>query len=235
MAGEVDRAEGGLVTLHGSLVHHLRVNALARGQPLTEQGVGFTFGCLLSVATDRGSGGHRLDAAAVGAVALAGVSVDLDDQVAKLGTGAGRATVDLAVQPDAPADAGADREQQGVTGSARGTVERLGEHREVSVVVDRDRQMHAFGDHFADRQILQVEVHGADRVTGLVVQGCGDSDTDRLRIGTGFVGLVDLGRKQVHDPFLRITFGRHFFFPKGFGPPIDNTDGKLRTTQISPD
>ncbi len=63
-----------------------------------------------ALAAERRARGQRLDAAVVGAVALAGRAVGLDHDVAELGPGPGRAAVDLAVEDQPAADPGPDRQ-----------------------------------------------------------------------------------------------------------------------------
>ena len=66
---------------------------------------------------ERGARGERLDAAVIGAVALAAGAVLVDHHVAELGAGAGRAAVELAVEHQPAADPGADRQQDEVAAS----------------------------------------------------------------------------------------------------------------------
>ena len=119
--------------------------------------------------------------------------------------------------------------------SPGGAVKRLGQHRKVAVVVDRDRKSDPFADQITDWQILEVEIHSADRMSGLVIQGCRDADSHRRGRRMCRMGFADLLCEQVHDLLLRITFGRDLFLPEGFRPPIDNADGKLCPAKISPD
>ena len=129
----------------------------------------------LPLAPERRAGGQRLDAAAAGAVALAGRAVGLDHGVAELGAGAGRAAVDLAVEDQAAADPGADRQHHRVVGAAGGAVEVLGQGGDVGVVVDEDGQADPLADQVADRQVVERQVDGRDgdpRARGRSSPGC---------------------------------------------------------------
>ena len=162
-------ADRGRVARQGGLGDRLPVDLLAVGEHPTERRAGLTLGGVATLAPDRGPGGVGLDAAVAGAVALAGQAVHLDHDVAELGAGTGRAAVDLAVEDQAAADSGPDRQHHRVVGAAGGAVEVLGEGGDVGVVVDEDRQPGPFADQLADRQVVDREVDRGDRNTTVVV------------------------------------------------------------------
>ena len=161
------------------LGHGLAVDLLAVGEQRAEGGVGLALGGRAALAAERRARGERLDAAAAGAVALAGRAVDLDHHVAELGAGAGGAAVDLAAEDQAAADPGADRQHHRVFGAARGAVEMLGEGGDVGVVVDEDRQAGALADEVADRQVVDRQVDRGDRDAAVVVDRRRDAEADR--------------------------------------------------------
>ena len=70
-----------------------------------------------ALAAERGAGGERLQAAAVRAVARARRPVGVDDHVAELAGRADAPADEHAVDQDAAADAGAEREHHGVAGT----------------------------------------------------------------------------------------------------------------------
>ena len=163
LADQFEDADRGLVAVDRSLGHRLAVDRLPRRQQPPEGRVRRAFGRGQPLAPERRPGGERLDAAVVGAVALAGRAVGLDHHVAELGPGAGRAAVDLAAEDQAAADPGADRQHHRVRLALRGAVEVLGEGRDVGVVVDEDRQADPLADQVADRQVGQRQVDRGDR------------------------------------------------------------------------
>ena len=130
-------------------------------------------------------GGDRLDAAVVRAVALARRAVDVDDDVAELGAGAGRAAVELAAEDQPAADPGPDRQHDHVGASRAGAEAVLGERRDVGVVVDEDRQPEALADQVADRDVDDRQVDGADRDPALAVDRARDPEPDRRGLRTG--------------------------------------------------
>ena len=75
------------------------------GDPYT-----FALGCFMAVASDCRPRSHRFDATPVRTVALAGMTIDFNDQVSEFRSGTGRPAIDLAVQPDSAADPGPDGE-----------------------------------------------------------------------------------------------------------------------------
>ena len=87
----------------------------------------------------------RLDVAVAGARALAGLAVLDDHHVPDLGP----AAVELAVEDEAAADAGAEREQDEVAGAAAGAVHELGERGGAAVVDQRDAQPEPVLEHVA--------------------------------------------------------------------------------------
>ena len=84
-------------------------------------------------------------------VALARRAVRHHDDVAELGP----AAVERAVEHDAAADAGAEREHDEVVGAAARAEPPLGERGGVRVVLDRRRHAEALAQHVARRDVLR--------------------------------------------------------------------------------
>ncbi len=166
---------------------------------------GRAFGRRSPLAPERRAGGQRLDAAVVGAVALAGRAVGLDHRVAELGAGAGRAAVDLAAEHQAAADPGADGQHHRVRLALGGAVEVLGQGGDVGVVVDEDRQPDPLADQVADRQVRERQVDGRDRDAAVVIDRRRNPQTDRLRLRAGVARLADLADQQLDQLVLGLT------------------------------
>src|SRR4051794_14146076 len=137
--GSRHRGHRGGVPRQGGGGDRLAVDRPTRRRQPAERGVGFALREAGPLAPKRVARGKGLDAAVVWAVALAPRPVALDDHVAKLGAGAGRASVHVAVDDEAAADPRADRQQDGVPCPAGGAEAVLGERRGVGVVVDEGR------------------------------------------------------------------------------------------------
>ena len=88
--------------------------------------------------------------------ALAARPVQVDDDVAQLDAGAAGAAQHVAVVHDAAADAGAERQGDGVVGAAGSAVDVLGEAGAVAVVVEL---------HGQAEELLQAVVDAARRRT----------------------------------------------------------------------
>ena len=126
------------------------------------------------------------------AVPRARRAVGVDDDVAELGRRAALAVHEAPIDEQAPADARPERQHDRVTRSARLAQPRLREQRRVAVVVDRDRQAEALGQHVAHRDAVQRQVVGVERHARRRVDETGDPEPDREdRRGRGLARLLD--------------------------------------------
>ena len=78
--------------------------------------------------------------------------------------GADCAAVELAAEDQPAADAGADREQDGLVATAGGAGAVLGDCRTVRVVVDEHRKIEPLGHYVGEHDVLEREVDGDHRV-----------------------------------------------------------------------
>ena len=184
---------------------------------------------------ERGARGVGLDAAVARAVALAGQAVHLDHDVAELGAGAGRAAVDLAVEDQAAADPGPDRQHHRVVGAAGGAEEMLGEGGDVGVVVDEDRQPGALADELADRQVVDRQVDRGDRDAAVVVDRRRDAETDGGDAGTGLVGLARSRGPGVDQLVLGLAGRALLALESDLDSGVENARRHLRSAEVDAD
>ena len=130
---------------------------------------------------DVGARGVGLEAAVVAALAAAALGVD--GRVADLARHVRRAVVQLAVEDDPAADAGADRDADGVPRAARRADPPLAEHRAVGVVVERGGQAQPVVDDLPERQVHPAEVGREQHDAALGVERAGRADADAEDLG----------------------------------------------------
>src|SRR6185312_946819 len=102
------------------------------------------------------SRGVGLEAAVVATLAAAAFGVD--GGVPDLPGTVRRAVVQLSVEDDAPADAGADGDPDGVAGSPRRSHPPFPQDGTVGIVVERGRQLQPVMDNLAEREVDPPEV-----------------------------------------------------------------------------
>ena len=109
----------------------------------------------------------------------AGAAVHNDDRVADLAAGEVAAGIDLVVDDDAAAEAGAQRDGDRVVGACERAGLVLAVSRSVGVVLkDDELAVRAVGDHLAQLEVLEVQVVGELDDAGRAVDGAGASDAD---------------------------------------------------------
>ena len=124
--------------------------------------------------------------------------VDADQGVAELGRGARRAPVQLPVQHQPAADPRPHREHDQVPDHRLTRfVERLGEGRQVGVVVDEHRQPEALLEHAAEVEVGQVKVDARAHPAGGELDHRGHPDPDGR--GASVPHLVDARDDLVHQ------------------------------------
>ena len=151
-----------------------------------EVGVRVLLGRNLALAPDRGARSDRLEAAVVGAVALAAGPVLVDHHVTQLRAGARVPAVELAVEHEAAADAGADRQADDVV--------RLRARRRsgcsTSVVTFASLSMNTGSPSRSDI-MSRNGMSAIGRLTAItatpvaLVDQAGDAEADRLDVGIG--------------------------------------------------
>ena len=121
-------------------------------------------------------GAVRLDVPAARARALARLAVLDDHHVPELGPGA----EELAVEDDAAADAGPERQRHEVGRAATRAELELGEGRAARVVLDLDRQVEPPLHLLGEVDVAERDVDGAEREPGRVVDPRRDPEADRV-------------------------------------------------------
>ncbi len=125
------------------------------------------------------------------AVAGALGSVRVHHDVAELSRRALGAAVDLAVQQQPTADAGAERDQHGVVDPAGGAGTMLGEDGHVRVVVHPDGQPEALAHQVAKRQAVERQVVRDHYGAGAGPHQRGDPEAHDGRVGRHRARLLD--------------------------------------------
>ena len=113
------------------------------------------------------------------AKALAGRPLDVDDDVAELSCRAEVATVELAVEDQAAADPGAEREHDHVVGAAARAEAVLRERRGVRVVLERNREAEPRREVVAEVEAGERNVHRGARAPRSLVDEGRDADAER--------------------------------------------------------
>ena len=147
------------------------------------------------------SGSERLEAAVIAAAAER--SVGVDHHVAEFAGHVGRAMVEPAVDHDAAADTGAEREADDLPAALRRADPALGLHRAIRVILQRRGDAEAGGEPGAKRQVGPAEVGGQqdDTLGDVERTRCADTDADNIRLRVG-------GGDRVADPIAPSSPGR---------------------------
>jgi hypothetical protein len=153
------------------------VDEISRGRLRPEQLAGDLVG--------RRPGAVRLDVTAPGAVAGARFAVGDDHHVPELGPSA----VQRAVDDDAAADAGPEREHDEGVHVATCPEPEFGVRGRVGVVVDADRHLEAFFHLVTEADLGDRDVHGAHHDARPLVDACGHAEAHSS----------DLGHRQAGD------------------------------------
>lgn len=165
----------------------------------------------LDLAKDGGAAGEGFKAAAIAAAAFG--AVDFDDHVANLAGSEVVADVEVAVDDDAAADAGADEDADEVLGLGFVFAVEGAEGADVAVVADEDGDGEAFLQLFLKRDVFPPgKVGGEDDFAGIGIDGAGRADADGADVLHGEVafidGVVDAAGNAVDDGFdAAIGFG----------------------------
>src|SRR3989441_2178261 len=129
--------------------------------------------------------------------AFAAAAVGIDGHVADLAGDVGGAVIDLAVEHDAAADPGADREADDVVRPARRAPPPFAENGAVRVVVEGGGQSQRLHDAVPQREIGPAEVRGQQHHAARRVERARRADSharDLLAAGRG-----DRGAGELHD------------------------------------
>ena len=184
---------------------------------------------------DRGTAEVRLEMPL--AAARARRPVELDDRVAELAAQTAAAAVRLAVDEDAAADAGADRDHEEVARALGGAVARLAERREMAVVVDGDllaRARHDERTHVdAGERQVGAELHGLAQEVDLTRDADAHAcDFRGVRAGLDLFDEVDDGV----DDRERTRLGREpFGVLDDAALALDQTDGDSSAADVDAD
>ncbi len=177
-ADGLERVARDRVTVMRQLCHERARQLASLLERVTERGVRPARHPQRRLAHERGAGRHHLQAAAVGAAALARRAVHVDHHVAELSARPDPAALQPAAEHEPTADAGAEREHHHVARAAAGAVPRLRQHRAVAVVVDHHREAQAFGHDRRERDVRQRQVRGVDGHPRAPVERHGDAEAD---------------------------------------------------------
>ena len=211
------------------------VEASPRGPRPPQRRVGLELGDLQGRELEAVAGGVGLEAAAIGAVALAGAAVGLDDHVPELGGGPAEATVDAPARHDAAADAGAQREHEHLVDAHAGAEAVLGDAGHGGVVVDRDRHAVALLQDVAQRHVRERQVGRDHQPSPGEVDRRGGADAD----GVGAAALrkhrVD-ARHDVGETRLRgVDDGGSDRAREQAHALVHDTHGELGAAEVDPD
>ena len=127
--------------------------------------------------------------------------VELHDDVPELGSGAGRAAVQTAVQDQAAADARTQREHHDVGGATPRARLPFGDCGGVAVVVDPHRQPMTLAHAVAKVEVRERDVDRRDRPPRALVDARREAEADRRRVRVRrperIDGAVELSQQRV--------------------------------------
>ena len=181
-----------------------------------------------------GPGGEGLEVPVP--AAAAGRAARLDHDVAELGSAAGGAAVRAAVQDQAAADPGAEREHHDVPRPACGARPPLGDRRGVAVVVERDRQAVPLAHPVAQVDALERDVHGLERAARALVDPRRDPEAERLRHRAlrGAAPRPSRRARRAARPARSASLGRSMRAPER-AVARDDRGEDLRPADVDPD
>src|SRR5438128_998556 len=177
----------------------------------------------------RMAGAVRLDVTASRACALARFAVLDEHRVAELGP----AVEELAVDHDAAADTGSERQHHQIRAAASGAVRELRERGGVRVVLDPDGDPEPLRELVAEAHLAQRDVDGAEHDACPLVDARRDAEADGADLGGQ--ELANRRLERVEERVLRCRRRGALAGPLHASVLVDHARENLRPAQVDAD